>query len=61
MLKIDNDCKYLVSQRWCGGHGKRVGAKLTIEAQLVIAENMISVGHCVITLSKGLVPHCSVV
>ena len=39
----------------------RVGAKLTVKAQLVIAENTISVGHCVIPLSKGLVPHCSVV
>ena len=28
-------------------------AKQTVEAQLVIAENMISVGHCVIPLSKG--------
>ena len=44
-----------------GGHGNRVGAKLTVEARLVIAENTISVGHCVIPLSKGLVPHCSVV
>ena len=39
----------------------RVSAKLTVEAQLVIAENTISVGHCVIPSSKGLVPHCSVV
>ena len=35
--------------------------KLSVEAQLVIAENTISVGQCVIPLSKGLVPHCSVV
>ena len=30
-------------------------------AQLVIAENMISIGHCVIPLGKELVHHCSVV
>ena len=35
--------------------------KLTVEAQVVKAENTISVGHCVIPLGKGLVPHCSVV
>ena len=58
------------SDIWCschtfwevrGGHGYRVGAKLTVEAQVVKAENTISVGHCVIPLGKGLVPHCSVV
>ena len=37
-----------------------IGAKLTMGAQLMIAENTISVGHCVIPLSKGLVPNCSV-
>ena len=31
------------SERWLGGHGNRVGAKLTVEAQLVEAENTISV------------------
>ena len=41
-------------------HDNRVGAKLTVEAQLVIAENM-SVVHCVIPLGKGLVPNCSIV
>ena len=49
------------SERWRDGHGNRVGAKLTVEAQVVKAENTISVGHCVIPLGKGLVPHCSVV
>ena len=31
--------------------------KLTLEAQVVKAECMISVGHCVIPLSKDLVSH----
>ena len=35
--------------------------KLIVEAQVVKVENTISVGHCVIPLGKGLVPHCSVV
>ena len=48
-------------KRWRGGHGNRDRAKLTVEAQLVIKENMTSVGHCVIPLCKGFVPHCSVV
>ena len=39
------------TERWRGGHGNQVGAKLTVEAQLVIAENTVSVGHCVIPLS----------
>ena len=51
----------LPSERWRGGHGNQVGAKLTVEAQVVKAENTISVGHCVVPLGKGLVPHCSVV
>ena len=51
----------LTSEKWCGGLGNRVGAKLTVEAQEVKAENTISVGHCVIPFGKGLVPHCSVV
>ena len=46
---------------WRGGHGNRVGAKLTVEAQVVKAETTISVGHCIIPFGKGLVPHCSVV
>ena len=46
---------------WRGGHGNRVGAKLTVGAQVVKAENMIYVGHCVIPLGKGLVPQCSVI
>ena len=41
-------------ERWRGGHGNRVGTKITIEAQKVIAENTISVEHCVIPLRKGL-------
>ena len=36
-----------------------VGAKHTVDAQFVIAENMISVGHWVIPSSRGLLPHCS--
>ena len=32
-----------------------------VEAQVVKAEDTISVGHCVIPLDKGLVLHCSVV
>ena len=47
------------SKRWRGGHGKRGGTKVVVEAQKVKAENTISVGHCVIPLGKGLVPHCS--
>ena len=39
--------------RWRDGHGNRVDAKLTVEAQLVIAENTISVGHSVIPLKQG--------
>ena len=35
--------------------------KLTVVAQEVTAENIISVGRCVIPLSKGFVPHCSVI
>ena len=31
-----------------------VGAKLTVEAQLVIAESTISVGQCVIPLARDL-------
>ena len=49
------------SERLRSGHGSRVGAKLTVKAQFVIKENTISVGHCIIPLSEGLVPHCSVV
>ena len=46
---------------WCGGHGYQIGAKLTVKAPLVIAENTISVGHCVISLTKELVPQISVI
>ena len=48
-------------ERWRGGYGNRVGAKLIVEAQVVKAESTISVGHCVIPVGKGLVPNCSVV
>ena len=51
----------LPSERWRGGHGNRVGTKLSVETQVVKAENTIFVGHCVIPLGKGIVPHCSVV
>ena len=51
----------LPSERLRGGQCNQVGAKLTVEAQLVIAENTISVGQCVIPLSKGFVSHSSVV
>ena len=49
------------SERWRGGHGNWVDAKLTVETQEVKAENAISGGRCVIPLGKGLVPNCSVV
>ena len=32
--------------------------KLTVEAQLVKAENTFSVDYCIITLGNGLIPHC---
>ena len=49
------------TERWRGGHGNRVGAKLTAEAQKMNTENTISISHCVIPLGKGFLPPCSVV
>ena len=61
MVQHERDLPGFPSERWRSGHGNRVGANISVEAQVVKAENTISVGHCVIPLGKGLVPHCSVV
>ena len=50
------------SDIWCSCHNLLrggavamvIGAKLTVEAQVMKAENMISVGHCVIPLVPSM-------